>query len=136
VCGGECLDLDHFPKTEVRISKLPSAGLGLFAAEDIKKGTVIGVFEGEVEPNVDESSHDCFEIAEGISLRCNKMGVYYANEQRDRKANARFRYLEGKRRREMIIIAKTDIKKGGEITTQYSNPNTYGYLAVSYQTAG
>jgi SET domain-containing protein len=49
----------------IKESEIPSAGLGLFAAEHIEKGRLIGVMEGEIEPNPEETDLDCFEIANG-----------------------------------------------------------------------
>lgn len=55
------------------------------------------------------------------SLRCSKEGAYFTNEMLFKEANAEFRYMEGKRRREIVIRAKRDIKAGEEITSQYTD---------------
>lgn len=139
--GSICDDDNDLPKTEIKESDIPSAGLGYFAKEDIGKGRLIGVLEGEIEPNPEEPDFDCFEIANGayfvrrgasplivlvlmddigISLRCSKQGIYYVHELHHSEANAEYRYMEGKRRRETVSRAKRDIMKGEEITAQYS----------------
>jgi hypothetical protein len=120
--------MDSLPRTEIRTSGVPSAGLGLFAAQDIGKRQLIGVLEGVIEPNPEEPDFDVFEIAEGISLRCYKTGIYYANEKRAKLANAEYRYMEGKRRREMVLIAKRDIRDGEEIFAQYTASSEYVYV--------
>jgi SET domain-containing protein len=141
--------MENAPATEIRTSKIPSAGLGLFALEEIKQGRLIGRMEGEVEPNPNEPDFDCFEIADGgqiskafmmwfgmtdsctgISLRCSREGIYYANEKRFAEANAEFRYMEGKRRREMVLRARRDIEAGEEICAQYSDGKKYVNLII------
>ncbi|KAF2277323.1 SET domain-containing protein [Westerdykella ornata] len=117
--GRICDDENELPKTEVKESEIPSAGLGLFAKEDIEKGRLIGVMAGEIEPNPEDPDFDCFEIADGISLRCSKEGVYYAHERHHKDANAEYRYMEGKRKREMVLRAMRYIGENDEITAQY-----------------
>ncbi|KAH7116118.1 hypothetical protein B0J11DRAFT_618485 [Dendryphion nanum] len=120
ICGAE----SELPKTEARISKIPGAGLGLFACEDIKKGTLIGVFEGKVIQSPKGPNWDLFDIAKGFSLDCAKEGPYFANEQAHNIANAQFGYMESKRRREITLRAKQDIETDEEITAQYGDPKS------------
>lgn len=118
--AGGCLSTSHLPKTEIRESGVPAAGRGLFASQPIPKRTIIGVLEGVIEPNPSEPDFDVFEVADGISLRCHRSGIYFANERAAHRANAEFRYLEGSRRREMVLISKKDIRAGDEIFAQYT----------------
>ncbi|KAF2246802.1 hypothetical protein BU26DRAFT_521222 [Trematosphaeria pertusa] len=117
----KCDDENNLPEVEVKDSQIPSAGLGLFAKQDIEKRRLIGWLEGQVEPHPKEPDFDCFDIAKDHSLRCSKEGAYFTNEMLFKEANAEFRYMEGKRRREIVIRAKRDIKAGEEITSQYTD---------------
>ncbi|KAF2258355.1 hypothetical protein CC78DRAFT_621921 [Lojkania enalia] len=124
-CGCACKDLNSvkLPKTMVKASGIPSAGLGLFAREAISKGHLIGLMEGKVVRHYGLNSFEMFDLSQEHSLRCDKKGVYYINEQLDKHANACFRYIEGPSRREVAAFAKRDIEEGEEITAQYTSPD-------------
>jgi SET domain-containing protein len=145
-CSG-CINVFHqrqLPSLEVKSSKIPGAGKGLFAKEDIPLGTFLGEYVGrkrldcEVEATIcTNDGMDLFQVSKGRSKRTmhfkvsltlkdasiqayKTCKVFYINcENRSRYQNAAFRYIEGKRRRRVIVTAVKMIKKGTEILAAY-----------------
>ncbi|KAF2731068.1 hypothetical protein EJ04DRAFT_554977 [Polyplosphaeria fusca] len=124
-CGCECghLHLREFPQTEVRESQTLGAGQGLFAKEEIPKGTIIGLMEGTPIRHGEQSSFNMFDLAADVALECRKEGVYFVNEKKNKDSNAVFKYIESSRRREVVLFAKKRIKKAEELSAQYTSPS-------------
>ncbi|PSN67063.1 SET domain-containing protein [Corynespora cassiicola Philippines] len=136
--AGTCDVEEDLPKVEVKVSTIKTAGFGLFAGEFIPKGRLIRRFEGEIVPTPSIEDWDLFDISKGKflcfscpkhlltfpgghSIQIAKEGAFYINEKPFSEANAEFRYMEGRRRREVVARAKRDILPGEEIFAQYSD---------------
>ena len=109
-------------KTKVKKSKIPNAGYGMFAAEDIPKHTVIGFYPGKVihkskitYPNyVKEKKNKKLVIEPNPRIRT---GVHMINEAgKNEQANVLYKKLEYN---QCVYFSIDNIKKGEELLTCY-----------------
>jgi len=109
-------------KTRVKKSKIPNAGLGMFAGEDIPKNTVIGFYPGRVIPRTKAKYHNYTMSTKNKRLVIEpnpriKNGVHMINEAGiNQRANVLYKTLEYN---QCVYFSVDDIKKGDELLTCY-----------------
>ncbi|KAK3064957.1 hypothetical protein LTS18_000953 [Coniosporium uncinatum] len=128
----------EIPAFYIAPSMIPNAGDGLFAAEAFAKGTVLGEYTGPLvhDKDVDDleevgsydqrttrfriSADACIDGAGGSSML-----TYINCENRSKKQNVAFSYVEGKYRRKIVATASQMIAKGRELLAAYSPDTTW-----------
>lgn len=139
-------------------SKIPGAGRGLFAAEDIDKGTILGEYTGPIhsEKMIQQDEYDkviYFRLSKGKKSASSEVHMV-ANSSLDtsicggqddsmvfainhttegssntsESLNASFKYVERESSRVVIAFAKCPIKKGQEIYASYG----FDLLFINY----
>ena len=109
-------------KTRVKKSKIPNAGYGMFADEDIPKHTVIGFYPGKVihKSKARYPRYTMRTKNKNLVIEPNpriKTGVHMINEAGfGQQANVLYKTLEYN---QCVYFSVDDIKKGDELLTCY-----------------
>ena len=119
-------------KTSIRLS--PIHGLGLFAAETIRKGQLIWTYDPDQDSKVsaDESAqftesrkatlhHFAYRSDQGYWILCGD-GALFINHSDEPNCERLFHDPEFPNSREPVTRAMRDIKPGEELTTRYLEP--------------
>jgi SET domain-containing protein len=118
---------------EIRKSRIPNAGLGLFATQNFKKSRLITEYQGKLisraeAVNTENPSHICCLVAQhsyidGLRIpRKGAGGGSFANDAMDsKKNNAKYtkRWREKMGRYVLYLQATKDIRNGEEIYVSY-----------------
>ncbi|KAK3063709.1 hypothetical protein LTS18_013415 [Coniosporium uncinatum] len=126
----------EIPAFYIAPSTIPDDGDGLFAAEAFAKGTVLGEYTGPLVHDKDDDGLQ--EVTLGSSdqrttrFRISADGAggssmltYINCENRSRKQNVAFSYVEGIYRRKIVATASQKIAKGRELLAAYSPDTTW-----------
>jgi len=129
----------------INYSKIPNAGLGIFANEDIKKGTFIGNYMGEIKPSHNSLSNYCFScrrydnskfVIDGIDIEKSNFSRYmnccynenieniFAINNKTNGENTKYINSIGKEINidgYIFFYAKRDITKGEELLFNYGS---------------
>ncbi|KAG7381344.1 hypothetical protein PHYPSEUDO_006189 [Phytophthora pseudosyringae] len=111
---------------EVRDSKIPGAGKGLFATRPHARGSTIGEYSGEVLPNEEawklKDKSYLMKLGDGVyvdALNCPDVLARYINDCRGHRGGFNVHFQKRPEDGKADVVAMRDIRPGEELYVNY-----------------